>query len=162
MITQQRLKELFNYCPDTGILTQKTRTSQRVKVGEDVGCLTRNGYLKIFCQGRNYRVHRLAWLYVYGDYPDEDIDHINGIRTDNRLCNLRLATRSQNNCNSKLRADNKTSYRNVHFFKRTGTYQVQVRLNGKRVNGGYFATAEEASVVATKMRKQLHGEFAKA
>ena len=161
MLTQERLKEQLSYDPETGHFTQILRTSQRVKVGDRAGSQDPRGYRLINICGRREWEHRLVWLYIYGVFPDFDIDHINGNKSDNRLCNLRAASRSENNCNSVIRSDSTTKYRNVHLFKRTGKYQVQVRFNGKRYNGGYYDTAEQANIIAIAMRKQLHGEFAK-
>ena len=85
--------EVLDYNPDTGIFIRKLRTSARVKVGDVVGCLDSNGYLRISVDGKNYWAQRLAWIYVHGDnIGDAKIEHVNKNRTDNRICNLRLST----------------------------------------------------------------------
>ena len=92
-ISQERLMEVLDYSPDTGIFIRKLRTSTRVKVGDVVGCLDANGYLRIGIDGKQFWAHRLAWIYVHGDnIGDAKIEHINKDFTDNRICNLRLST----------------------------------------------------------------------
>src|SRR3990167_3120706 len=103
MISQQRLKELLSYNPNTGEFTRLVATGIHGcnKAGVVVGCLSDHptqGYIliRVNNDGILYRAHRLAWLYVYGFWPPADIDHINGNRSDNRIVNLRSVTRSQN------------------------------------------------------------------
>lgn len=91
MLTQARLKELFHYDKETGAFTH-IKARRGVRVGKILGCLANNGYLVIRADGKLYLAHRLAWMYVHGAFPPDQLDHINRMRTDNRLCNLRLAT----------------------------------------------------------------------
>ena len=100
-LTAERLREVLAYDPDTGVFTWKARTSpfSRVNVGDVAGNLRRDGYIEICVDGRKHQSHRLAWLYVYGEWPADQIDHINGIRTDNRIANLREANNAENHHN---------------------------------------------------------------
>lgn len=100
-LTAERVRELLHYEPATGIFTRRIRTSNRTKVGAIVGADNGKGYLQISVDWRLYSAARLAWLYMTGEWPKEEIDHINRVRSDNRFSNLREATRSSNNCNRR-------------------------------------------------------------
>ena len=93
LLTQDGLRQLLNYDPDMGAFTWRQGRGP-VRAGGVAGCLTRKGYRRIQIDGQNYMAHRLAWLYMYGSWPPEQIDHINEIKSDNRLDNLRLANQT--------------------------------------------------------------------
>ena len=144
-LTAERVRELFNYDPLTGILTQRTRTSRTVKVGDEVGYVSDQGYRIVNIAGPTYRVHRIAWLYMYGRHPEDQIDHINGIRDDNRIQNLRPATRGENMQNQIVaHKNNKTGLLGVHLQRKTGRYVAVIRTNGTARTIGSFDTAEDA------------------
>jgi len=117
-----------------------------VKVGDVAGSLGRDGYRTIFIQGSAYKAHRLAWLLHTGKWPRHQLDHINRIRDDNRIENLREATKSQNQVNSEMYRNNKSGYRNVH--PAFGKWVALVKRNGKQHHLGMFAAPEEASRAA--------------
>ena len=145
MITQETLKSLLHYCPDTGIFTYLVRSAQCVQVGEMAGCLHKqNGYLHIKILGKNYKAHRLAWIYVYGEFPPSEIDHVNRIRADNRICNLRLAIRSENMQNKSKYQNNKSGYVGVHWNKTAKKWRAYISINRKRIHLGGFADMDEA------------------
>jgi hypothetical protein len=151
-LTQERLKELLYYNAATGIFYwRRTDCGRRSK---PAGRLAVNGYIGISIDYKRYYAHRLAFLYIRGRWPDGDIDHINGRRSDNRLWNLREATRAQNLMNSKRRRDNTSGFRGV--YPRHGKYQA--RFRNKCL--GVFLTAEEASAAHSKAARELFGEFA--
>jgi hypothetical protein len=143
-LTQARLKELLDYNPDTGIFTRKV-SRPGFRVGDVAGSLTERGYIKIGIDGKNYSAHRLAWLYVHGKSPDNCIDHINGVRDDNRISNLRDVT-SQENSSTVLARKNqadaisagKTGVKGVsvqrqkHKDKIYEYYHAQIMENGKK------------------------------
>ncbi len=161
MLTQSRLKECLSYDPETGEFRALSTSGAR-QAGSVAGSKHPKGYISITVDGHRHLAHRLAWLYVYGVFPDGDTDHINGVKTDNRIANLREATRSQNMANLGALSNSKSGIRGVHYFKRTGRWVSSIRANGKTVHLGYFATAEAASLAYREAATRLHGEFARA
>ena len=154
-LTVERLREVLDYCPDTGVFTWKIRTNSRVKVGDVAGCLDKDGYLRIQIDSRLHFTHRLAWFYVTGEWPPDQIDHINGIRDDNRIANLRAATRSENGQNRrKPQANNTTGYLGV--TRHRGKFLAKIRLDGKRKHLGLFNTPEEAHAAYLKVKREIH------
>jgi hypothetical protein len=132
-ITQELLKSLLTYDPDTGVFTRD---------GKIVRTKNTSGYIQISVKGRKYCAHKLAWVYVYGVYPDGDLDHINRIRDDNRIANLRIATRSLNRLNSNIRSDNTSGATRVSWRKRNQKWVVQHTIDGKRRAKMYRTLAE--------------------
>jgi hypothetical protein len=157
MNTQQELKQLFSYLPETGEFRWlNSIRNGAIKQGDIAGSTNNDGYTMIKVRGRTYPAHRLAWLYVYGSQPSSGIDHINGIRIDNRIANLRLATVKQNNENTSIRKDNKTGCRGVHFSAREGKYVAKMEHNKRRIPIGYFDRLEDAAIAVQKMRTELY------
>jgi hypothetical protein len=111
--------------------------------------------------GQNYRAHRLAWYYMTGEWPDQQIDHINCVHGDNRWENLRLCTRSQNNHNQPTRKNNRSGVKGVHFKKQAGKWHGQVCLNYRIHHVGLFDNLEEAAAAVRAKREELHGKFAR-
>ncbi len=142
MITQQRLKELLTYNSETGVFVWGVNRG-RAKIGDIAGQNDRKGYLRIGIEGSRYQGHHLAWLYFFGFMPNQ-IDHMNEIKCDNRICNLREATTSENttyaNVNSILRGNKK----GCSFNKGVGKWQSSIRRNGKRRCLGYFDSEVDA------------------
>ncbi len=143
MITQTRLMELFTYNPDTGNFIRNTSIGP-YKSGSIAGSLKRDGYVRIVADKINYAAHRLAWLYMYGYIPEKDIDHINRIRNDNRITNLRPVTRSENSRNQNMRPTNTSGFAGVTFQKSCNKWQAQIQYLGEKVYLGVYNTAEEA------------------
>jgi hypothetical protein len=159
MITQAELKELLNYDVDTGIFTWKIKYCRKVKVGSVVGSPDKDGYIRVRINGKDYKCHRLAWMYVYNNFPVGKLDHINGIKNDNRICNLRLANNEQNAFNAKLRTDNTSGFKNVCWNRTFKKWQVSLSINKKQTTIGYFDDIELADLVATEARNKHHKEF---
>lgn len=164
MITQERLKEIAHYNPDTGIFTRIKRTGNNngCNVGKEMGhdC---HGYKYVAIDFKRYALHRLAWLYMTGEFPKGVIDHINGIKSDNRFSNLRDVCIKINaqNFHSKQR-DNKCGFLGVHFVKRPNVknphnpWRSCIFANGKRFHIGYFATPELAHDAYLRAKRKLH------
>lgn len=142
MLTQNELKEQLNYNVETGIFTRKVSVSPRVKVGGVAGGLNEYGYILIQVNKKDYRAHRLAWLYVYGVWPKGQIDLINGVKTDNRIGNLRDVTNRQNQQNTYKHRNGKLVGATYH--KHNKKWVSQIYINGKQINLGYFNTEQEA------------------
>jgi hypothetical protein len=164
---QARVKEYLAYDETSGLFTWKKEPGGRVtKVGAIAGGLNNHGggYWVIGLDGRRFLAHRLAWLYVHGEMPPAELDHINGNRTDNRIANLRIATRAENQHNSRTRKS-VAGLKGAHLHKRRLTlrhpWSSHIRKDGKRFCLGYFATAEEAHAAYVKAATELHGEFAR-
>src|ERR1700724_777328 len=112
-ITAARLREILHYDPETGIFTWRVRTSNRANVGATAGCICANGYPQTSIDGHRYSMHRLAWLYVTGEWPGAETDHRNGDKTDNRFCNLRPATKAENGRNRAIYKSNTSGFKGV-------------------------------------------------
>mgnify|MGYP000859479568 CR=1 FL=1 len=159
-LTQERLRELLEYNPDTGLFIWRVNRSSNIRAGSLAGANHREGYRSISIDNKRYLAHRLAWLYVTGHWPENLIDHINECRDDNRFCNLRQANKSENGCNKGPRADSKSGVKNVMWQKRQGGWYVQLKINGTKYFYGYFKDIELASLVAEEARDKIHGVFA--
>ena len=154
-LTAERLREVLDYCPDTGVFTWKIRSNRRVKVGDVAGALRHNGYIQIGIDGCLHRAHRLAWLYVTGESPPSEIDHINCVKNDNRIANLRLATSAENKQNqSKAQKRNKAGFLGVSPHE--GKFQAQIKVDGKKMHIGRFNTPEEAHAAYLEAKRRLH------
>lgn len=144
MITQDGLRELLHYDPDTGLFTWIKKTSNRVKVGDVAGSVSDTGYIDIRLNGQLFRAHRLAWLYVYGVWPARVIDHINHVRTDNRLCNLRDVPVTVNASNISDKSSSASGYTGVTWCKSSKKWRVKIQANGRHHHIGRFENLVDA------------------
>lgn len=155
MLTQSRLKECLDYNPDTGEFTWMENQGS-AKKGDSCKCQDSHGYSVIKIDRKKYYAHRLAWLYVYGDWPVEEIDHINGRRADNRACNLRDVCSRVNQQNlHNWSTKHESGYLGV-FAHRHGRWRARIRHEGRSTNLGIFDTPEEASQAYLKAKRELH------
>jgi hypothetical protein len=158
-ITQKRVQELFDYHPD-GKLLWKKRTGPRSNPNEAAGSLTPQGYLRVKFDKKNYLIHRLIYLWHTGKMP-VFVDHKDQNKANNKIENLRPATKSQNNCNTKLRKDNKSGFCGVHWHKATNTWAAQINVNNQGLHIGLFDDKEKAAIAYNEAAIRLHGEFAR-
>lgn len=143
---------LISYCPDTGEVRFLADRGPRKK-GEKVGH-SEKGYFRTEIDGHSFYVHRLAWFIHYGDWPDE-IDHVNGIRSDNRICNLRAVTRSVNQQNRSKYSSRRCLPVGVRVHS-CGKYEARIRVNGKTVSLGLFPSEQTAAEAYLTAKKEHH------
>lgn len=156
MLTQARLKELLQYHPETGYFTRKSTRGGKL-IGSIAGTHDTHGHLQIKIDKQLYLAHRLAWLYIHGSMPKYQVDHINGLRDDNRLNNLREASLQQNTQNQiNARSNNSTGFLGVSFHKPNSLYRAQICHNGKVLHLGYHVTAELAHDAYLVAKRKLH------
>jgi len=160
MLTQEHLKELLHYNPETGVFTWLIPLNNKRRVGEAAGSLTTDGYTEIGIKRVRYLAHRLAFLYMLGSFPNHEIDHINRVRNDNRWVNLRAATRQQNAHNVPVRKDNTSRYKGVHKVKNCHGWTAKCGIGGKVRYLGFFNTEEDAAKAYQDFAEQLQKHFA--
>lgn len=153
------LKEFMDYDCDTGIFTWKKHRCQTATPGRVVTNLDAKGYVTFGWNRHNYRAHHVAWWWVTGEMPQGEIDHKNNIRHDNRFCNLRKASSTQNNHNRLKPVTNTSGVKGVNWHKHRGAWVARVTVNGHRVHLGYFDELSAAERAVRDAREYLHGEF---
>lgn len=184
MLTAQFVRSILDYDPETGVFTWKMRPVSMFKDGKQsaeqnakkwntrfagktagvkIGPKAKP-YIAITINRTKYRAHRLAWLIVYGEWPPEGyhIDHINGAGLDNRIANLRLATRSQNMANRGAQRNGASGFKGVSWNKQKLRWEAYICINNKQRHLGYFDIAEEAHAAYVAAARQDFGEFARA
>ena len=157
LLTQEYLKSILDYNPETGIFTWKIRPAYCINIGDIAGCLNKNdGYIRIQINNKSYQAHRLVWLYMTGNCPIKTIDHINHIRTDNRIINLRDITQRENQYNRSENKNNSSGYKGVSWHKKANKWHARIRVNGKQIHLGYFTDKEEASQAYQEAKEKYH------
>jgi HNH endonuclease/AP2 domain len=159
MLTIEELREIIAYDPDTGLLTWKRKTGDKVVVGSVAGCLNPKGYIRLMVNKHWMLAHRAAWAIYHGEWPARQIDHINGDKSDNRLVNLRQATPSQNGHNRGPQINNLSGYKGVH--RRGSRWAAQIKVGGRHIRLGTWPTAEEAAAAYDTAVRLFVGEFGK-
>lgn len=159
-LTRQRLLEVLAYDAASGRFTWLQPSSPRVFIGSPAGTLHKgSGYRRLMVDRRKYQEHRLVWLAATGDFPPNLIDHINGVKNDNRIANLRLATRKQNNENVKLRVDNTSGFKGA-TRKPDGRWEAQIQTNKTKMYLGLFDTPEAAHAAYVHAATNLFTHYA--
>lgn len=157
-LTQRALQENYLYEPETGLFRHRFTRGRKTAMAV-AGAKDAQGRINIGVNGKLYKAHRLAWLYVHGRWPNQCIDHINGNATDNRIENLREVTHAQNMQNlRKARSDSTSGLMGAMPLKR-GTVKkwiAEIRVNGRKKYLGRFATAETAHVAFVNAKRELH------
>jgi len=160
-LDQRRLREVLEYDPATGAFTW-LRTIHPRRIGTKAGSLNSRGYVHIKVGSRSYKAHRLAWLYMHGVMPPHGIDHVNGVKSDNRIENLRPADQSQNSANRKLSKTNTAGFKGVTRNKKSGKWLAQIQRRGEKVFLGLFESPEAAHAAYSSAADRLFGEYARA
>lgn len=155
----EEARALYHYDPVTGIITRRVNISNS-KAGTVIGSANR-GYLTVRAFGKNHKAHRLAWLLMMGEWPPGVVDHVNGDGMDNRWCNLRLATRSQNQANSKRPKSNRSGIKGVWWDRRRNRWIASISVKNRNTRIGAFHTAEEAAAAYQAEATRLFGDFAR-
>lgn len=167
MITAEHLREILHYDPDTGVFTRIkiVAPQSRINVGDIAGSRNHDGYWRIKIGGRSgraYAAHRLAWLYMKGQWPSDEIDHIDLDPSNNRWSNLREANRSTNIANTKRRSDNTSGLKGVYRGQgKKRPWRAEITLHKKRVFIGAFATMDEAKAAYDALAIEHYCEFAR-
>jgi hypothetical protein len=176
-LTAEYVRQILHYDPDTGVFTWRERTPQMFRgvirdnihaakawnnknAGNRTGSYSA-GYVLIVIHGVFYKAHRLAWLYMMGEWPKHEIDHIDLDRSNNSFCNLREATRSQNSANTPLRRDNTSGYKGVKWNAKLNKWRACIQYNNKQYHLGCFEYIEDASKAYACAAERLHAEFAR-
>lgn len=166
-ISADQAREALSYDAETGVFRWRVKVGRGVAVaypGDVAGNkgATVNGYLYISLNRQRLLAHRMAWLYVHGEWPTRQIDHINGDRRDNRMCNLRLATASENACNGRLRATNTSGLRGVSWSKDKRKWVARIVKDRKQHVLGYFGDKQQAHLAYLEAAGNLHGAFSQS
>lgn len=148
--------QLLSYDPCTGIFTNKVWRSSNAVAGSVAGAMQNKGYLTIWLDGRRYMAHRLAWLYVYGELPEKQIDHTNREKSDNRIANLRLADNSENQQNVAMTSNNKSGAVGVYWHKKNNRWFSQIIVNRKTIHLGSFTDFNEAVMARKRAEMEYH------
>lgn len=159
------IKDNFRYDPETGYLWWTKQNGGGRSLGRPAGSLHCTGYIvigrKVDGVVKNYLAHRLAWFIYHGMWPKDQIDHINNIRSDNRIVNLREATNSENQANRKIREGGASKYKGVSWHKGAKKWQALIEVNRKQTYLGQYDLEEEAALAYNKAALEYFGEFAK-
>lgn len=160
VITAERLRELMDYNPDTGLFFWRVARGRGVQPGDEAGYLAKDGRGRIQVEGRPYLRYRLAWLWMKGEWPANDIDHIDGNPSNDRFSNLRDVTNLVNSQNRRAPSIAKrvgtllgTQYRP---FQRKKPWNARIQCAGKSFSLGYFATEQEAHAAYIKAKREMH------
>ena len=154
-LAQEEIKKYVTYDPETGLIRWFVKRHPNKNPGDIAGTNTKKGYIRICVNRKLYLAHVLAWIYVYGEHPMYQIDHINGVKSDNRLVNLRSVTPSENSQNKKkARADSSSGL--IGALKNGKGWHAKICTNGVSRYLGRFRTAKEASDAYLEEKKKVH------
>lgn len=155
-LTQERLKKLLRYIPESGWFVWRVTRTYTAKPGKRAGCICpSSGYIVIKVDGKTYKAHRLAWLYTYGRWPEE-VDHINRNRRDNRIENLRAVVKGENQRNHPVSVKNTSGIRGVVWNKKGRKFHSRISVDGNYVHLGVFDNFFDACC-ARKSAELKHG-----
>jgi hypothetical protein len=156
MITQDELKKILSYNPETGDFHWINKPNKKLPAGYKAGC-SKSGYVRIHYKDHAFGAHRLAWLYVYGEHPKHLIDHINGDPLDNRIANLREATTFENAQNiKKPQKNNSHGTLGISYVPNKKLWRARIGVNGKRIYIGKYKSQEDAAQAYLEAKRKYH------
>ena len=158
-LTVERLREVLRYEPGTGKFIRLVSNSNRARAGSITGSPAVDGSIVVHIDGKLYRAHRLAWLYVHGRWPVAEIDHVNGDPADNRVANLRESTRTENMRNVRMHRDCGSGLKGAYRDKKK--WKSSIMVDGVHRYLGAFDPPEDAHAAYCRAATTLHGEFAR-
>jgi HNH endonuclease/AP2 domain len=179
ILDQKILRLLIDYDPTNGTFVwrnrhisffkdQKQTASHNCAIwnsrfaGKPAGCVDSLGYLTIRINDVLYGAHRLAWVYMTGDWPPDEIDHIDCDRANNRWKNIRLAAHAENGRNLRKKKTNKSGFKGVHLHKQTGKWRARIQIDGRSIHLGLFNDPESAHEAYLDGAQKYHGRFSRA
>ncbi len=149
MITRERLMELFDYNPSDGLFVRRAAVGNQVK-GTIAGTVDKTGYIMITINYKRCLAHRLAFLFMTGSMPPDEVDHLNGVKTDNRFCNLRQVDRTENCHNTRMLDSNTSGVTGVYWNKNRNKWRAHIKVNNRKINLGSFGDFDEAVAARKK------------
>ena len=151
----------LDFNQETGVFTWKNDGTRGVKAGDIAGSKMKSGYVMLSVKGKKLLAHRIAWLFVHGEFPEGNIDHINRNKSDNRIANLRPATYEQNAQNRLKNIKNTSGYKGVTWHKRDERWQAAITVKGKVLHLGYYKVLDDASkaYIEASKKYQSHSIF---
>lgn len=158
-VTYNEAHALFRYDPESGLLIRRKTVAHNAQKGDVAGSVDRHGYIRVRVGNKHYPAHRIITMMMTGFWPENEVDHVNGCRTDNSWSNLRAATRQQNAHNQKKPCDNTSGFKGVTKNKRTGKWQAALFTSGKSYYLGSYTNPEEASQAYNGAAALVFGEF---
>jgi len=162
-LTHNDLVSILDYCPDTGVFTWKRNYGAISMAGKVAGCPNDEGYTIITIKKKSYKAHRLAWMYVHGSFPAQFVDHVNGVRDDNRISNLRDMSNRGNQRNVVApNVNSKSGLRGASWSKTDRKWRAQIKIGGRELTLGSFDTKEEAHSAYMEAKRMYHPECARA
>lgn len=156
---QETLKKYMSYNPENGLFTWVASTCNKIKPGMIAGSQRKDGYIEIRLHGELMLAHRMVFLYLNGEWPEVTVDHISGVRNDNRFSNLRLASYGENARNVKMHGDNQSGYKGVFWCKRSRKWIGKICVRGRQVWLGSYDNPEDAHAAYVKASAELHRDF---
>jgi hypothetical protein len=160
-LTQERLKELLDYNPESGHFYWKVKSNHFIKIGAQAGGINQKGYVIVGIEGARCYAHRVAWLFTYGKFPTAQVDHIDGDKSNNSITNLRLCTNAENHKNQGIRKTNTSGFKGVSWDSKNESWFAQTTLINRHIFLGYYESPEEASIAYNTFAKANHGQFYK-